>query len=90
MFTRITNPHLNSFLLAPLATGAGGSGACGTTVFASTEDEDYQRILETFEPLDRMLEQIPRMDMANASCPQHGVPLGCSQCSGACLKREQY
>ncbi len=89
-YTRVTNPRLNNFLLAPLASGAGGTEACGTVVFASTEDEDYQKILKTFEALGEMLEQIPRMDMASASCPEHGLPLGCSQCSGACIAGKEY
>ncbi len=89
-YTRVTNPRLNNFLLAPLGSGAGGTEACGTVVFASTEDEDYQKILKTFEPLGEMLEQIPRMDMASASCPEHGLPLGCSQCSGACRAGKEY
>ena len=29
------NPQMNSFLLAPLAKEAGGSGACGKAVFQS-------------------------------------------------------
>jgi hypothetical protein len=66
-WTRITNPHLNSFLLAPLAKTAGGSGACGKAVFASTEDPDYRAILKTFEPVLEELRRRPRMDMPGAT-----------------------
>jgi hypothetical protein len=65
-WTRITNPQMNSFLLAPLAKAAGGSQACGQAVFAGTDDPDYQAILRTFEPVTRMLQARPRMDMPGA------------------------
>jgi hypothetical protein len=46
-WTRLTNPQWNSFLRAPLAKEAGGSGACGQSVFATARDpESYT--LETF------------------------------------------
>jgi hypothetical protein len=32
-------------------------------VFASKDDPDYRRILQTFEPLQELLEQRPRADM---------------------------
>ncbi len=63
-YTRIENPQLNTFLLAPLARAAGGSEACGRPVFASTADPDYQAVLRTFEPVRKTLEQVPRTDMA--------------------------
>jgi hypothetical protein len=62
---RITEPELNNFLLAPLAKSAGGNGKCGKVVFANTYDQDYQAILATFQPVIKMLKQIPRMDMPN-------------------------
>ncbi len=65
-WTRIANPQLNSFLVAPLATEAGGSGRCGKPVFRSTSDPDYQLILRTFEPVLSGLGTLPRMDMAGA------------------------
>ncbi len=82
---RITRPELNPFLVAPLAqTGqasvsagagqvsvpAGGSHRCSRPVFATRDDPDYQAILATFEPVQKMLEARPRMDMpgAEASC----------------------
>ncbi len=65
-WTRITNPQLNSFLLAPLAREAGGSGACGRAVFAGPTDPDYRSILRTFEPVLAELERNPRMDMPGA------------------------
>jgi hypothetical protein len=57
---------LNSFLLAPLAKDAGGSGACGKAVFASTADPDYQAILRLFDPVLAELRARPRTDMAGA------------------------
>jgi hypothetical protein len=66
VWTRITHPQRNDFLLAPLAQSAGGSGACGQPVFPSTADPDYQTILKTFEPVNEMLRVRPRMDMAGA------------------------
>jgi hypothetical protein len=65
-WTRITNPQLNSFLLAPLPQIAGGSGACGKAVFRDTDDPDYQRLLRTFDPVLAQLRERPRMDMAGA------------------------
>ncbi len=66
VWTRITNPQLNGFLLAPLAAGAGGNGRCGKAVFASQDDPDYRKILSLFEPEIRQLAERPRMDMAGA------------------------
>jgi hypothetical protein len=66
-WTRITHPHLNSFLLAPLANSAGGTGACGKEVFASTTDPDCVAILKTFEPTLTQLQQTPRTDMPGAT-----------------------
>jgi hypothetical protein len=66
VWLRITNPDLNNFLLAPLAKDAGGTQRCGTAVFESTHDTDYRAILNTFEPLHKMLEEQPRMDMTGA------------------------
>jgi hypothetical protein len=65
-WTRLVNPALNSFLLAPLAKEAGGTGVCGKAVFASTADPDYQAILRTFEPVLAELRTRPRTDMAGA------------------------
>jgi hypothetical protein len=65
-WTRITNPQMNGFLLAPLAKAAGGSEACGKAVFSSTADPDYQAILKTFEPVAEQLRARPRMDMPGA------------------------
>ncbi|MDP7133404.1 MAG: hypothetical protein QF437_23115, partial [Planctomycetota bacterium] len=60
---RITNPHLNNFLLAPLAKAGGGTEACGQPVFKSKADPDYLAILKTFEPLHKLLKETPRKDM---------------------------
>jgi hypothetical protein len=66
IWLRVDNPALNSFLQAPLAKSAGGTEACGTVVFASHDDPDYQEILATFAPLEQLLEETPRIDMAAA------------------------
>jgi hypothetical protein len=63
---RITNPQNNSFLLAPLARGAGGTQACGQAVFEDTDDPDYQAILGVFGPILGLLEKDPRADLAGA------------------------
>ena len=65
-WTRIVNPQMNSFLLAPLPLESGGSGACGQPVFRSKDDPDYQAVLKTFEPVLARLRERPRMDMAGA------------------------
>ena len=66
VWTRITEPHLNPFLLAPLAKAAGGSGKCGKPIFESTDDPDYKVILATFKPITDQLGRVPRMDMPDA------------------------
>jgi len=63
VWTRITRPWYNDFLLAPLARSAGGSGKCGKEVFKNKDDADYRAILATFEPVTAMLKDRPRMDM---------------------------
>jgi len=63
LWTRVTEPQFNDFLLAPLARSAGGNEKCKTAVFADTSDGDYQAILATFGPITEMLKQTPRMDM---------------------------
>jgi hypothetical protein len=62
-WTRITEPELNPFLLAPLSKAAGGTERCGRPVFQDKDDPDYRAVLTTFEPIVRMLETRPRMDM---------------------------
>jgi hypothetical protein len=62
-YTRMLKPENNRFLLAPLAKSAGGTQQCGRAVFASKDDPDYQRILKTFEPLQKLLKTRPRADM---------------------------
>ncbi len=70
VWTRITEPHFNPFLMAPLAKEAGGNEKCGKAIFETTADPDYQAILATFTPAIEMLRLNPRMDMpgAEASC----------------------
>jgi len=66
-YTRVLNPEKNGFLFAPLAESEGGAGRCvfpdGKAVFSSKEDVDYQKILETFIPVQKMIEESPRGDM---------------------------
>lgn len=62
-YTRMLRPENNQFLLAPLAKSAGGTQQCSRAVFASTDDPDYQRILQTFGALQRLLKLRPRADM---------------------------
>jgi hypothetical protein len=63
VWTRITEPELNNFLVAPLAKAAGGSEQCSEVIFQTKDDPDYVAILATFEPIQTMLETTPRMDM---------------------------
>lgn len=66
VWTRITEPELNSFLMAPLARSAGGTEACGKAVFKSIDDPDYLAILRIFDPVLDMLAKNPRQDMPGA------------------------
>lgn len=76
VWTRVTEPEYNDFLMAPLAKEAGGSGKCGKAVFADTSDPDYRAILDTFKPDLEMLAQVPRMDMPGAR-PNENVSREC-------------
>ena len=62
-YTRVINPQNNNFLLAPLSKQAGGTQLCGEPVFLSKDDPDYGKILKTFEPIHKLLEERPRADM---------------------------
>jgi len=62
-FLRIEHPERNSFLAAPLAPAAGGTGKCGKAVFADADDPDYQTLLRTFDETASRLREVPRMDM---------------------------
>jgi len=62
-YTRVLKPENNDFLLAPLAQAAGGTEKCGRAVFESKNDPDYQKILETFRPIQKLLKERPRADM---------------------------
>jgi len=65
-YVRITHPELNDFAVAPLAKAAGGRGSCGESVFTSTDDPDYRRLVAAFEPVTDRLARTPRMDMPGA------------------------
>ena len=62
-YIRVEKPELNNFLLAPLAKSAGGTEACGKPIFMSTNDADYQAILNTFAPIQKIMKDKPRDDM---------------------------
>ena len=62
-WTRITQPKLNPFLLAPLSKLAGGSQKCSAAVFQTQDDADYQAILATFKQVEAQLQTRPRIDM---------------------------
>ena len=65
-WTRVTEPELNNFLIAPLARDAGGTERCGSPVFKDTSDPDYAAILATLTPLEEGLKKTPRTDMPGA------------------------
>lgn len=67
-YTRIFKPEDNNFLSAPLARSADGTEACGKPVFLSKDDPDYRALLSTFEPIQALLQQRPRLDMTDAPC----------------------
>ena len=62
-FIRVEKPELNKFLLAPLATAAGGTERCGNPVFGSKDDPDYLAILKAFDPVREIMRKTPRDDM---------------------------
>jgi hypothetical protein len=62
-YTRMLKPENNSFMLAPLAKEAGGTGLCQEVVFQSKDDPDYQKLLEVFQPIQELLQYRPRADM---------------------------
>jgi hypothetical protein len=70
----LSRPEKSLILLAPLASDAGGYGLCKqrdengstgapVTVFAGTEDPDYEKILAVCKRGKRQLEQNKRFDM---------------------------
>ncbi|UCF15795.1 MAG: PD40 domain-containing protein [Phycisphaerales bacterium] len=66
----LSRPKKSLILLAPLATEAGGYGLCKqrdgsgpVTVFAGTDDPDYEKILAVCRKGKRHLERIKRFDM---------------------------
>lgn len=72
VWTRVTEPEFNDFLMAPLAKDAGGRETCGQAIFVSKDDPDYRAILRTFESELIALRETPRMDMPGA-IPDSGV-----------------
>jgi hypothetical protein len=69
-FTGIAN---NAFLLAPLATSAGGTEQCGTAIFADKNDPDYRKLRQLFAPITRVLKENPRQDMPLATAGSIGT-----------------
>lgn len=65
-FTRVTNVENDPVLLAPLGRDAGGTEACGSPVFETTADPDYQRILQASRRALESQAGPPRVDMASA------------------------
>ena len=63
VWTRVTEPELNPFLVAPLAKSAGGLQLCGEPVFADKHDQDYRTMLARVEDASRRLQQHKRFDM---------------------------
>lgn len=81
-FVRIDHPERNGFLRAPLAKGAGGTGACGKQVFVGPDDPDdpdYQKLLGLFEPLQETLIRRPRMTWSRSSYKSHRNSPECPQ-----------
>ena len=62
-YTRMLKPENNNFMLAPLAKSAGGTEKCGKPVFKTKADPDYRKLLETFTPIQELLDERPRADM---------------------------
>jgi hypothetical protein len=60
----LRDPAASGFLAAPLAPKAGGSGMCGQSIYASTDDPDYQRLLEAVEAAVAAAWARPRRDVA--------------------------
>ncbi|MBN2476717.1 MAG: PD40 domain-containing protein [Pirellulales bacterium] len=68
-YTRMLKPERNNFMLAPLAKSAGGTEACGKAVFADKGDDDYQKLLSVFVPVQNLLRDRPRADMPGFVMP---------------------
>ncbi len=66
-YLRIREPEKNTFLRAPLASVAGGMEKCGVAIFQTRDDPDYLALLNTFRPINELLEKIPRLDMVKPS-----------------------
>lgn len=62
-YCNLDHPEASLFLLAPLATDAGGLGLCGESVFADTRDPDYQAILGAIQASAEVLKEKKRFDM---------------------------
>ena len=63
LFYNLSRPDKSLLLLAPLAKSAGGLERCGSAVFASASDADYQRVLQAIRDASARLNQIKRFDM---------------------------
>lgn len=65
-YLRWEKPELNRFMLAPLATSAGGTQTCGEATFKDKNDPDYQLLLHAFDEIHEKINELPRMDMIGA------------------------
>ena len=63
----LTHPEWSQMLTAPLSKSAGGLGFCKTSqdepIFASTNDADYQTVLQALRRGAELLQAHPRVDM---------------------------
>ena len=59
----LTRPDKSLILLAPLSKEGGGLGACGTAIFADSDDQDYQKVLAAIGLAELRLQKIKRFDM---------------------------
>lgn len=59
--------RLSRALIAPLAQSAGGWGRCDGSVFATTDDRDYQALRRTLTAIRGQLADKPREDLLSVS-----------------------
>jgi hypothetical protein len=59
----LTRPEKSLLVRAPLATDSGGLGLCEPTVFATTDDPDYQTMLAAIQDASGRHHQTKRFDM---------------------------
>lgn len=67
----LDQPDKSILLRAPLSKEAGGLGLCGSGVFASTSDPDYQAILESIRRASKALARWKRFDLPGFRPNEH-------------------